>query len=705
MCKFIKVLQVVLVVAVNMSIFAQTLVFNETAAGNHGSRTFYGPAEIEIYIFGAGGGGQGGHAHTFSSTKGRGGGGGSGAAVYMRLAVANTITFEDIQVGAGGAGGSCFLQSFGSWQSGSTGNSGGASSIRIGNTNIVAGGGTGGGGSGQNLNGGNGGTLSAPVISGVAVIEYKAIHGNWGENGINNSSYGGYGGSAVSINDNSAGSGGCGDYDCNMWVGIGDSGDNGKIVIIITNHTVLPNAIPLLANAVAPIDVQHFTGSAIIPLVKIRDGLVYLERDVDYVVVYSNNVNIGTATAIITGIGNYTGMITVDFEIVLTGINLINIDWGEKREFVFNGQPQSPTAIVNGFSIRIEGEQINAGSHTAVAELAGNYPNVMLRNPFMPYLITPKPLTVDWNENAVFVFDRTVQYPRATVSDGGVDIPLSSYLDVNNFGINAGRHFVVAEIIDQNVARNYTLSNRRHGFEIEKRPISVAIGTTTGVNLLPSNTARDTIIVTPSFFDNRVDLENLIATLVDLTNFSRDPNTNQYDDISVFGDARPTVRIIDPEAEIEASSRFGRSDDLVRYRLYLLRIETEGMLAVNYQIGATEFFIRTEEFRPSFIRQNTSRDNRYGIILENAVVSDFARISVITPEQATVNLAIFDNLGNVVFSTVETRHALSNNTEFTWNLTNQSDRFVANGTYMIIVEAVGISGRRYLYSARVGVNR
>jgi len=129
------------------------------------------------------------------------------------------------------------------------------------------------------------------------------------------------------------------------------------------------------------------------------------------------------------------------------------------------------------------------------------------------------------------------------------------------------------------------------------------------------------------------------------------------------------------------------------------------MLAVNYQIGATEFFIRTEEFRPSFIRQNTSRDNRYGIILENAVVSDFARISVITPEQATVNLAIFDNLGNVVFSTVETRHALSNNTEFTWNLTNQSDRFVANGTYMIIVEAVGISGRRYLYSARVGVNR
>ncbi|MCL2845666.1 MAG: hypothetical protein FWE23_09520, partial [Chitinivibrionia bacterium] len=143
--------------------------------------------------------------------------------------------------------------------------------------------------------------------------------------------------------------------------------------------------------------------------------------------------------------------------------------------------------------------------------------------------------------------------------------------------------------------------------------------------------------------------------------------------------------------------------------LYLLRIETEGMLAENYQIGATEFFIRTEEFLPSFIRQNTSRDSRYGIILENAVVSDFARISVITPEQATVNLAIFDNLGNVVFSADDVRAgfkpALTADGAIVWDLQNFNGRFVANGTYLIIAEATTINGRRYLYSARIGVNR
>jgi hypothetical protein len=40
-----------------------------------------------------------------------------------------------------------------------------------------------------------------------------------------------------------------------------------------------------------------------------------------------------------------------------------------------------------------------------------------------------------------------------------------------------------------------------------------------------------------------------------------------------------------------------------------------------------------------------------------------------------------------------------------WDLTNANGRFVANGTYLVIVEATGISGRRYLYSSRIGVSR
>ncbi|MCL2845061.1 MAG: hypothetical protein FWE23_06385 [Chitinivibrionia bacterium] len=117
------------------------------------------------------------------------------------------------------------------------------------------------------------------------------------------------------------------------------------------------------------------------------------------------------------------------------------------------------------------------------------------------------------------------------------------------------------------------------------------------------------------------------------------------------------------------------------------------------------FPIATVTVNPSqnsiFRRINT--DTRFGILLENAIVSDFARISVITPEPATINLRIMDALGNVVFT--ETAVGANHHLPIIWNLQNQSGRFVANGTYLIIAEATGISGRRFTYSARIGVSR
>ena len=112
------------------------------------------------------------------------------------------------------------------------------------------------------------------------------------------------------------------------------------------------------------------------------------------------------------------------------------------------------------------------------------------------------------------------------------------------------------------------------------------------------------------------------------------------------------------------------------------------------------------------IRTSTPLSARYGIVLENAVVSDFARISVITPEPAQINLRIIDNLGNVVFTesaAVRTggfeKPAPASDNTIVWNLTNQSGRYVANGAYLIVVEATTVSGRRITYSTRIGINR
>jgi hypothetical protein len=69
-----------------------------------------------------------------------------------------------------------------------------------------------------------------------------------------------------------------------------------------------------------------------------------------------------------------------------------------------------------------------------------------------------------------------------------------------------------------------------------------------------------------------------------------------------------------------------------------------------------------------------------------------------------------DNLGNVVFaSTSLCNRTAALDTErsrsVVWNFTNNSGRYVANGTYLVLVEAKGQSGTVYWYQTKISVNR
>ena len=99
------------------------------------------------------------------------------------------------------------------------------------------------------------------------------------------------------------------------------------------------------------------------------------------------------------------------------------------------------------------------------------------------------------------------------------------------------------------------------------------------------------------------------------------------------------------------------------------------------------------------IRDRQRPDKKHGILLEKAVVSQPVKIFVKTPEQAQIELAIYDNAGNVLYKT-----SGRNTDTFVWNLTNSAGRNVANGSYLVVVEARGAKGT-YAYSAKVGVKR
>ena len=58
-----------------------------------------------------------------------------------------------------------------------------------------------------------------------------------------------------------------------------------------------------------------YDGKAKTPSVRVQDDGYLLQAGTDYNVIYSNNRNVGKATVTITGTGNYTGSISINFEI------------------------------------------------------------------------------------------------------------------------------------------------------------------------------------------------------------------------------------------------------------------------------------------------------------------------------------------------------------------------------------------------------
>jgi len=94
-------------------------------------------------------------------------------------------------------------------------------------------------------------------------------------------------------------------------------------------------------------------------------------------------------------------------------------------------------------------------------------------------------------------------------------------------------------------------------------------------------------------------------------------------------------------------------------------------------------------------------DGSYGVIaIQNPVQSDIAEFVFKTPEAAQITMKISNSLGNVVFE------ARGRSTDIiTWDLTNPAGRFVANGTYLVLVEAKSISGKTYWYQTKLGVKR
>lgn len=98
---------------------------------------------------------------------------------------------------------------------------------------------------------------------------------------------------------------------------------------IFLTAAVRSSAAVSIAGATVPsISARAYTGKAITPAVTVKYGSKTLAKGTHYTISYKNNINVGIATATITGKGTYSGSKTVSFYIVspaVTGLSYKNV--------------------------------------------------------------------------------------------------------------------------------------------------------------------------------------------------------------------------------------------------------------------------------------------------------------------------------------------------------------------------------------------
>lgn len=160
---------------------------------------------------------------------------------------------------------------------------------------------------------------------------------------------------------------------------------NDEEIIDIAGNMILysqwGNDISLCDITVNPLS-YTYNGKECTPSVSVEDNLNALSLDADYKVEYADNINAGTAKAIVRGVKNYAGTITKTFTIKPANISVATIT-PQRQVLAFTGEAQAPTYVlrngdiklVEGVDYEISGLDGNSkvGDYTVTFTGKGNY--------------------------------------------------------------------------------------------------------------------------------------------------------------------------------------------------------------------------------------------------------------------------------------------------------------------------------------------
>ncbi|MDR0304031.1 MAG: YDG domain-containing protein [Chitinispirillales bacterium] len=175
------------------------------------------------------------------------------------------------------------------------------------------------------------------------------------------------------------------------------------------------------------------------------------------------------------------------------------------------------------------------------------------------------------------------------------------------------------------------------------------------------------------------------------------------------GDAiTPAVTVKDGETTLTAGTHYSLSysNNIAAGSSALAMIE--GIPSGGYTGLKYVSFKIVENIGGTPISDIKKSDKKHGILFENSIISDIAEMTIVLPNKEKVieaKIAIYDAIGNVVFVSTTLSNRTQSGAEAPWDLTNSAGRFVANGTYLVVAEVKGVSGKTYMYSAKLGIRR
>ena len=257
--------------------------------------------------------------------------------------------------------------------------------------------------------------------------------------------------------------------------------------------------------SIASIANQQYTGSALEPKLQVSYGGRQLVENVDYTVRYSNNVEVGTATATITGKGNYLSTKSTTFTIekkpdgssgntgsggstepTKTSIGNATVSGIANQTYTGKALTPKPTVKVGSTTLR-EGtdytlsykNNVNAGTASVIVTGKGNYTGTVTRT----FTIIQRSISSATVSVATQTYTGSALTPKPTVKVGsttlreGADYSLSYK---NNTNVGTATVTITGK-------GNYT-DTRPATFRIEPKPDASA-GGGSGSSTAPSGVA------------------------------------------------------------------------------------------------------------------------------------------------------------------------------------------------------------------------